>query len=172
MFSWLKYLNSFISRSVLRQNMEWSKGVIFLMATFWPEGLWSAELPLHQRLFSDRGQWCAHHTTPYAPSPTTSWMSYCSETLKDIFLELPLPAGGMFAGYGRPGAGARFEEARRGAAECVERGSVRGGVDANSEMSRVLNSAGVSVSESRGRTGWLDIRGVFCVGRRLWHKSW
>lgn len=34
MFSWLKYLSSFISRSVLRQNMEWSKGVIFLMATF------------------------------------------------------------------------------------------------------------------------------------------
>ena len=24
--------------------MEWSKGVIFLMATFWPEGLWTAEL--------------------------------------------------------------------------------------------------------------------------------
>ena len=24
--------------------MEWSKGVIFLIATFWPEGLWSAEL--------------------------------------------------------------------------------------------------------------------------------
>lgn len=24
-------------------------------------------------------------------------MSYCSETLKEIFLELPLPAGGMFA---------------------------------------------------------------------------
>lgn len=44
MFSWLKYLRSFISRSVRRQNMEWSKGVIFLMATFWPEGLCSAEL--------------------------------------------------------------------------------------------------------------------------------
>lgn len=24
--------------------MEWSNGVIFLIATFWPEGLWSAEL--------------------------------------------------------------------------------------------------------------------------------
>lgn len=24
--------------------MEWSKGVIFLIATFWPDGLWSAEL--------------------------------------------------------------------------------------------------------------------------------
>lgn len=44
MFSWLKYLKSFISRSVLRQNMEWSNGVIFLMATFWPDGLCSAEL--------------------------------------------------------------------------------------------------------------------------------
>jgi hypothetical protein len=29
---------------VRRQNMEWSKGVIFLMATFWPDGLCSAEL--------------------------------------------------------------------------------------------------------------------------------
>jgi hypothetical protein len=37
-----------------------------------------------------------YQTTPYAPSPTTSWISYCSETLKDIFLELP-PAGGMLA---------------------------------------------------------------------------
>jgi hypothetical protein len=44
MFSWLKYRSSFISRSVRRQNMEWSKGVIFLMATFCPEGLWTAEL--------------------------------------------------------------------------------------------------------------------------------
>lgn len=44
MFSWLKYRSSFISRNVRRQNMEWSKGVIFLIATFWPEGLWSAEL--------------------------------------------------------------------------------------------------------------------------------
>src|SRR5688572_4479414 len=44
MFSWLKYRSSFISRSVLKQNMEWSKGVIFLIATFWPDGLWTAEL--------------------------------------------------------------------------------------------------------------------------------
>ena len=44
MFSWLKYLKSFISLSVRRQNIEWSKGVIFLIATFCPEGLWSAEL--------------------------------------------------------------------------------------------------------------------------------
>jgi hypothetical protein len=26
----------------------------------------------------------SYQTTPYAPSPTTSWMSYCSETLKEI----------------------------------------------------------------------------------------
>jgi hypothetical protein len=45
MFSWLKYRRSFISRNVRRQNMEWSNGVIFLIATFWPEGLWIAELP-------------------------------------------------------------------------------------------------------------------------------
>lgn len=44
MFSWLKYRRSFISRRVRRQNMEWSKGVIFLIATFWPDGLWMAEL--------------------------------------------------------------------------------------------------------------------------------
>lgn len=44
MFSWLKYRSNFISRRVLRQNIEWSKGVIFLMATFWPDGLWMAEL--------------------------------------------------------------------------------------------------------------------------------
>lgn len=46
MFSWLKYRRSFISRNVRRQNMEWSNGVIFLMATFWPEGLCSAELSI------------------------------------------------------------------------------------------------------------------------------
>lgn len=44
MFSWLKWRNSFISRNVRRQNMEWSKGVIFLIATFWPDGLCNAEL--------------------------------------------------------------------------------------------------------------------------------
>jgi hypothetical protein len=49
---------------------------------------------------------------------------------------------------------------------------VRGGVDANSEMSRVLNAERIVVSESRGRKGWLDITCVFCVARRLWHKSW
>lgn len=101
MFSWLKYRSSFISRSVRRQNMEWSKGVIFLMATFWPEGLCSAELC--NGLAGGLGSAAplaegTYHTTPYAPSPTTSWISYCSETLKEIFLELPLPAGGMVAG--------------------------------------------------------------------------
>ena len=38
-----------------------------------------------------------YQTTPYAPSPTTSWISYCSDTLKEIFLELPLPGGGILA---------------------------------------------------------------------------
>ena len=55
---------------------HYAYGVIFLIATFWPEGLCMAE-----------------HTTPYAPSPTTSWMSYCSETLKEIFLEPPDEGG-------------------------------------------------------------------------------
>lgn len=45
-FSWLKYRSSFISRKVRRQNIEWSNGMIFLIATFWPEGLWIAELEL------------------------------------------------------------------------------------------------------------------------------
>lgn len=49
MFSWLKYRNSFISRNVLRQNMEWSKGVIFLIATFCPDGLCNAELERSQK---------------------------------------------------------------------------------------------------------------------------
>ena len=44
MFSWLKYRSNFISRSVRKQNMEWSNGVIFLIATFCPEGLCRAEL--------------------------------------------------------------------------------------------------------------------------------
>lgn len=37
-----------------------------------------------------------YQTTPYAPSPTTSWMSYCSLTLKEILRE---PAG--FGGWAR-----------------------------------------------------------------------
>jgi hypothetical protein len=65
MFSWLKYLNSFISRSVRRQNMEWSKGVIFLMATFCPEGLCRAEL-LHGQDLSHTvpAALFTHQTTP------------------------------------------------------------------------------------------------------------
>jgi len=53
MFSWLKYRRSFISRSVRKQNMEWSNGVIFLMATFWPDGLCKAELFSYQ-IFSSQ----------------------------------------------------------------------------------------------------------------------
>lgn len=56
-------------------------------------------------------------TTPYAPSPTTSWISYCSDTLKEIFLELPLPAGArdMVIGVGVEWcAGARRGGARGG----------------------------------------------------------
>ena len=48
-------LSSLSSRRVRKQNMEWSKGAIFLIATLRPDGLWMAE-----------------HTMPYAPSPTTS----------------------------------------------------------------------------------------------------
>jgi hypothetical protein len=39
-------------------------------------------------------------------------MSYCSDTLKDIFLELPLPAGGMLAAVASVGAWARFKDAQ------------------------------------------------------------
>ena len=54
----------------------------------------------------------AEHTTPYAPSPTTSWISYCSETLKEIFLEPPddgaardmMPSSSYFLNSGK-----RFE---------------------------------------------------------------
>lgn len=45
-------------------------------------------------------------------------MSYCSETLKEIFLELPLPAGGMVAvvvGGMREGAVGRLGRQRGGA---------------------------------------------------------
>lgn len=48
MFSWLKYRRSFISRKVRKQNIEWSNGVIFLIATFCCEGLCRAELLLCQ----------------------------------------------------------------------------------------------------------------------------
>lgn len=80
--------------------MEWSKGVIFLMATFWPEGLCIAELHSSSAKAASqtrlrRGEQ-THQTTPYAPSPTTSWISYCSLTLKEILRE---PAG--FGGWAR-----------------------------------------------------------------------
>ena len=55
-----KNLRSLSSRRVRRQNMEWSKGAIFLIATLRPDGLWMAE-----------------QTIPYAPSPTTSRTWYC-----------------------------------------------------------------------------------------------
>lgn len=55
MFSWLNQRKSLISRRVRRQNMEWSNGVIFLIATL-----------------DSVDAWIAEHTTPYAPSPTTS----------------------------------------------------------------------------------------------------
>ena len=62
-FSWLKYRSSFISRSVLKQNMEWSKGVIFLIATFWPDGLCSAELCVISILVGwESGAHLPHHT--------------------------------------------------------------------------------------------------------------
>lgn len=66
MFSWLKYRRSFISRNVLRQNMEWSKGVIFLMATFWPEGLCIAELCIYYLVLptSSKTRGPTHQTTP------------------------------------------------------------------------------------------------------------
>jgi hypothetical protein len=69
MFSWLKYLSSFISRSVRRQNMEWSKGVIFLMATFWPDGLWSAELSHVNSCLADTDR-------PNLPNNTVCALSY------------------------------------------------------------------------------------------------
>ena len=50
----LKNFKSLSSRSVRRQNIECSNGVIFLMATFRPLGWWTAE-----------------QTIPYAPSPMT-----------------------------------------------------------------------------------------------------
>jgi hypothetical protein len=37
--------------------------------------------------YSPEGLCSAEQTTPYAPSPTTSWMSYCSLTLKEILRE-------------------------------------------------------------------------------------
>ena len=44
MFSWWKWRRSLISRRVRRQNMEWSNGVMRLMATLRWEGMCKAEL--------------------------------------------------------------------------------------------------------------------------------
>jgi hypothetical protein len=81
--------------------MEWSNGVIFLIATFWLDGLCMAELGSGiccqcQGPSQSRKREEPYHTTPYAPSPTTSWMSYCSLTLKDILRD---PDG--FGGFER-----------------------------------------------------------------------
>lgn len=88
MFSWLKYLRSFISRRVLRQNIEWSKGVIFLIATFCPDGLWSAELWVQ----------CQHHnnSNPRRSIPNYSISSLANNVLNIILLadiegDLPRP---------------------------------------------------------------------------------
>lgn len=40
--------------------MEWSNGVIFLIATFWPEGLWIAELSVVRRVAKE-----SRHHLPY-----------------------------------------------------------------------------------------------------------
>ena len=73
MFSWLKYRSSFISLRVLKQNMEWSNGVIFLMATFWPEGLCMAELATRksecQQMRAPPSQGSSAHS-PYDPVST------------------------------------------------------------------------------------------------------
>jgi hypothetical protein len=47
--------------------MEWSKGVIFLMATFCPDGLWTAELLATVRLLLPQlamGREWTYQTTP------------------------------------------------------------------------------------------------------------
>ena len=68
-----------------------------------------------------------YQTTPYAPSPTTSLISYCSETLKETFREFGPPAGGMAAVGERSGYWVYRErcevelELRKGYWEC-ERG--------------------------------------------------
>lgn len=49
MFSWRKCLSSLISLRVRRQNMEWSKGVIRLIATLRWEGRCIAELERTER---------------------------------------------------------------------------------------------------------------------------
>lgn len=70
----LRNLSSLSSRRVRRQNIEWSKGAIFLMATLRPLGLWIAE-----------------QTMPYAPSPTTSRTWYWVPVLELPSLPPSLP---------------------------------------------------------------------------------
>lgn len=99
MFSWLKYLNSFISRSVRRQNMEWSKGVIFLIATFCWDGLCSAELCNRMSFEVTEYWWCEeptiqHRTLLLPPRPgyhiaRTHWMKSCA-SLMDLGRGSPL----------------------------------------------------------------------------------
>ena len=50
MFSWWKWRRSLISRRVRRQNMEWSKGVMRLIATLRWEGTCVAELESRRTL--------------------------------------------------------------------------------------------------------------------------
>ena len=76
MFSWLKYRSSFISRKVRRQNMEWSKGVIFLMATFWPEGLWRAELETNKVRRQASKDVVPEKQYEYLPNHAISTLSY------------------------------------------------------------------------------------------------
>lgn len=99
-------------------------------------------------------QWqCTYQTTPYAPSPTTSWISYCSETLKEIFLELP-PAGGMLAavvdcrlGYRRSlvgrsaGAAAQCLRAVGGMESSMEVDSMCDGEEVEHDLRRLFVSA-------------------------------
>jgi len=88
MFSCSKYRSSFISRSVRKQNIECSNGVIFLIATLCPDGLCNAELSMASATTQILNILDAlYQTTPYAPSPTISWISYCSDTLNVILRE-------------------------------------------------------------------------------------
>lgn len=63
-FSWWKWRRSLISRKVRRQNMEWSNGVMRLMATFRWDDMCMAELYIDV----EQGSWIAirvtHHTMP------------------------------------------------------------------------------------------------------------
>src|SRR3978361_2240587 len=76
MFSCEKYRRSFISRRVLKQNMEWSNGVIFLMATFCPLGLWMAEL-CKVRIFRVQ---CSDHFV-YLDSPDNTIGTFANDIL-------------------------------------------------------------------------------------------